>query len=138
MDNNPDKTKRLGYLKEELRKQLQELDIHNEHTAKLKESINFQQQEIRYNKGWREFHENSIENHKKQIQQTLNLDEKKDQEIKLAFHVRQIQEHHNKYLEYHKRQIEYSGDWLCLHKKGIIECNKQIEFLKQKIQENTT
>lgn len=74
--------------------------------------------------------------YREQIQEAINLDEKKDQEMKLSFHIRQIQEHHNQSINYHKKQIKYSNEWINHHKKGIFECNEQTKFLKQKILEN--
>lgn len=128
-----DKSERLKYLKDELRKQKEKLCLHNECIKNLLASLDFNNKEIKYNQGWIKFHKDSILKHKKQIKEAENNSEKLDQIGKLSFHNEQIKNHHNLCISYHKKEISYALKWIELNKKALLECESQIKFLEDKI-----
>lgn len=128
-----DKSERLKYLEEELRKQNEKLSFHKKHIEILENSVKLQKDEIKYNKGWVKFHNDSILKHKRQINYAKDDLEKADQIRKLAFHMDQIKNHHNTCIDYHKRELSYTLDWIRLSEEALSECNFQIKFLEDKI-----
>lgn len=132
-----DKSERLNYLKKEKLKQEKRRNFYSEQLREIKEMLESNEKEIRYNEGWIKFHENSIKGHQKVIDETFDLDEKIDQQGKLKFHVEQINEHHNKSVNYHKKEVEALNKEIELFGEGIKRCEEQLEFLNKKIIENT-
>ena len=75
-----DKLGRLRYLEGEKGKQEKRKSVYVQQLEEIQESLEANKKEIEYNEGWIRFHEDSIDGHKKEIQETFDLDEKIDQE----------------------------------------------------------
>ncbi|MFA4953109.1 MAG: hypothetical protein WC584_02725 [Candidatus Pacearchaeota archaeon] len=73
-----DKSGRLKYLQEEKEKQGKRKNNYLQQLEEIRKLLEANEIEIEYNDSWIKFHENSIENHKKKIQETLDFDEKKN------------------------------------------------------------
>jgi len=131
-----DKSERLNYLRGEKAKQEKRKDFYFQQLREIKEFLDANEEEIRYNKGWSNFHEEAIKRHQKAIDKTFDLDEKRCQEKKLKFHKIQIEEHHKKNIEYHQKEINSIKKEIELFEEGIKRCEEQLEFLEKKIEEN--
>lgn len=132
-----DKSERLNYLRGEKSKQEKRRSFYFEQLQEIKKLLDENEKEIVYNEGWINFHENSIQEHRKVINGTFDFNEKVDQEEKLKFHVKQIEEHHIKNINYHKKEIEAIKKEIELFEEGIKRCEEQLEFLHKKIKENS-
>ncbi len=130
-----DKSERLAYLEEELRKQREKLDFHKKHIEALEDSIKFQKGEIEYNEGWVRFHKDSMLRHENQVKDSRDGSEKEDQIRKLAFHEGQIRNHHNACIAYHQGELSYALKWVQLNKEALEECNVRIKFLEGRIRD---
>ena len=127
---------RLKYFEEEKAKQEKRKSLYLQQLEEIRDLLESNEKEIVYNEGWITFHEDSIGKHKEKIRETLNLDEKEDQEKKLHFHNEQIETHHKKYIEFHKKEIEFIKKEIQLFEQGIKKCEDQLEFLNKKTDEN--
>ena len=136
MQDKKDRSERIKYLNHEKDKQEERKQFYLAQIAQLKELIKSNQKEIRYNEGWVKFHEAGIEKHKENIREIAILDEKLDQEKKLAFHLEQIEKHHKEYIMLHKRELEFIEQEVKFFEKGIEKCDEQLKFLNRKIREN--
>ena len=136
MEDKKDKSERLRYLNEEKEKQEKRRAFYIDQINNLKDWIKSNQKEIKYNEGWINFHKNSEEKHKEKIKQTAILDEKIEQENKLDFHIKEIKNHHEEYINFHKREIDFINEEIKFFEKGIDKCQKQLDFLNEKIEEN--
>lgn len=128
-----DKSERLKYFEEELRKQNEKISSHKKHIEVLENSIKSQRDEVKYNEGWIKFHKDSILKHERQIKEAKDDSERDDQIKKLAFHMEEIKNHHNTCIGYHKREVSYALKWIKFNKKALLECESQIKFLENKI-----
>jgi len=137
MKDKKDMSERLKYLQGQKNLQDKRRYLYLHQLFEVKELLEKNEKEIVYNDGWVKFHENAIEGHKKQIQETLNFEEKKDQEGKLGFHVKEIRNHHEQNLDYHKKEIDALKKEIQLFEGGVKRCEEQIEFLEKKIEGNT-
>jgi hypothetical protein len=136
MADNKDKSERLKYLNEEKDNQINKKSFYNKRIVELKDLIIKNEKEIEYNEKWIVFHEESIKKHKEEIKNTAILDEKIDQERKLKFHLEQIENHHKEYIKYHEKEIEFAKKEILLYKEGLVNTEKQLDFLNEKIAEN--
>lgn len=137
MEDQKDKSARLKYLNEEKQKQEEKKYFYIQQIKKLKALFEFNEKEIKYNKGWVAFHEGAIEKHKEEIQKAITLEKKQEQENKLRFHVGEIENHHKKYIDYHKKEMElFIKKEIQLFNEGIRNCEQQLNFLSNKIKEN--
>lgn len=131
-----DKSERLRYLEGERTKQEKRRGFYVQQLKEIKDLLEANEKEIKYNEGWINFHEKSIKEHQKVIDEIPDLDKKKEQEEKLEFHKKQIEEHHKKNVEYHKKEIEAIKKEIELFEIGVKRCERQLDFLGKKIEEN--
>jgi len=131
-----DKSERVKYLEGERVKQEKRKGFYFQQLKEIKEFLDANEKEIRYNEGWINFHEESIKGHQKEIEETFDLDKKRDQDKKLEFHKIQIEEHHKKNVKYHQKEIDSIKKEIELFGEGIKRCEEQLEFLSKKIEEN--
>lgn len=131
-----DKLGRLKYLEGEKGKQEKRKSVYVQQLEEIQESLGSNKKEIEYNENWIRFHGDSIEKHKKKIQETFDLNEKINQEKKLEFHKKQIEEHHKKYIDYHRKEIEFIKKEIQIFEDGIKKCEEQLEFINRKLEEN--
>ncbi len=137
MEDKKDMSYRVNYLRSQKQQQKERSNFYVGEILRIKELLEINEKEIIYNDGWIKFHEVGIEGHKKQIQEAFSLDEKKDQEQKLQFHIKQIEDHHKKTIEYHKKELNALRKEIQLFEEGIKRCEEQINYLNEKIKENT-
>jgi hypothetical protein len=137
MEDKKDKSDRLKYFKTETNHQIKRKYFYLHQLFEIKELLERNEKEILYNKGWIDFHENSIKRHQEEIGKVLDLNEKINQEGKLNFHKEQIKGHHEKNIEYHNKEIEALQKEIQLFEEGIKRCEEQIEFLNEKIKQNS-
>ena len=72
MKDNKDKSERLNYFHEEKQKQDKRKSLYVQQLEEIRNLLEANEKEIKYNEDWIGFHETSIEGHKKQIQQCSN------------------------------------------------------------------
>lgn len=137
MEDKIDKSDRVKYFYTQKEKQEKRKHLYSHQLLEIKELLEQNEEKIDYNEGWCKFHSNAIEGHKKKIQETFSLDEKKDQEEKLSFHKGEIENHHKKVVEYHKKEVEALKKEIKLFEEGIKRCEEQIAFLENRIKENS-
>ncbi|MFH1521599.1 MAG: hypothetical protein ABIF18_01440 [archaeon] len=137
MKDKKDMSERQRYFEELHKQQHKRKDFYAQQLLEIKHLLEMNEKEIRYNEGWVNFHEKSIEGHRQQIKEIPHIDEKKEQEQKLQFHVEQIEKHHKKNIEYHNKEIDALKKEVQLFEEGINRCKSQIQFLSEKISENS-
>lgn len=106
MEDKRDKSDRLKYLNGEKDKQEKRKSVYLQQLEEIRKLLEENEKEINYNEGWIKFHENSIVEHKKEVERIVDFEVKKDQEKKLKFHQEQIENHHNKNIGYHKKEVK--------------------------------
>jgi hypothetical protein len=132
-----DKSGRLIYFEREERKQMNNFEMYKSELERHKEISQNHLKEVEYNNGWIRFHEKAILGHKKQIEDAETEEEKNDQENKLDFHIRTIEDHHDNSSKFHKKEADFSKDFILFLKRGISHCENQMKFLRGKIEENS-
>ncbi len=137
MEDRKDKSDRIRYFHIQKEKQEKRKYLYLHQLLEIKELLEQNEEKIVYNEGWCKFHSEAVEGHKKAMQETFSLDEKKDQEEKLNFHREQIENHHKKVIGYHKKEVESLKKEITLFEEGIKRCEEQIEFLEGRIRENS-
>lgn len=137
MKDKRDMSERLRYLTREKKEKEDRREFYSQQLLKIKDMVENNKKEINYNIGWIKFHESAIENHKKQIQEAITLEDKKNQEQKLNFHIQQIENHHKRNVDYHSKEIEFLEKEFNLFEQGINKCEEQLTFLNNKIKENS-
>lgn len=138
MKDKKDMSNRLKYFKNQDKQQHNRKDFYVQQILEIKQLLEMNEKEIRYNNGWINFHKNSIEEHKRQIKKIIHLDKKVDQEQKLQFHREQIENHHKRNIKYHNEEMGALKKEQQLFKEGIKRCEDQIELLQKRMKENTT
>ena len=133
MKNKKNNMDRLCSLNNKKSAQMKRKRFYIEQIAYIKKLINQNRKELDFNNGWIKFHKNSIKKHKQEIRQTCDLNYKNDQEEKIIFHKNQIDNHHNKNIMYHDKEIVELFKELELFQNGIKRCQSNIEFLNNKI-----
>lgn len=137
MNDKKDMSERQKYFEELHKQQYKRKDFYAQQLLEIKQLLEMNEKEIRYNEGWVNFHKKSIEGHRQQIKEIPHINGKKEQEQKLWFHVEQIEKHHKKNIEYHNKEIDALNKEVQLFEEGINRCEEQINYLQNKTKENT-
>ena len=137
MKDKKDMSERLKYFNKQHTQQQDRKGFYTKQLAEIKQLLEKNEHEVRYNEGWIKFHDNVAKEHQSQIDESVDLDKTIDQKQKLQFHINQIEEHHVKNLIYHNNEIAALKKEILLFKEGIDRCESQIKFLKDKIKENS-
>lgn len=136
MKDKKDMSERLKYFRNQKDLQNKRKYFYLYQLLEIEELIEKNKKEIIYNEGWVKFHEKSIADHKKIIDDTFDFDKKKDQEFKLQFHMNEINNHQKKNIDYHNKEINDLNNELQLFKVGIKRCDGQIKFIEERIKHN--
>ncbi len=136
MKDKKDMSERIKYFEDLKHKFETRKHFYIEQIKEINQLLEFHNHEKEYNLKWIKFHENGIEGHKKTIQETSNPDIKKDQELKLKWHIKQIKEHHLPNVDFHTKEIEALKKELKLFQEGIERMESNIKLVEKRMKEN--